>query len=186
VYNPARIMLGSLRALLAGLVDIFLFRRGPDVLPTSTTLLVFVVALHTALNAYFAAKMSETSPNWPFALALSVVFSLAWYYVALKRANKPERFTQTMTAMFGVNVLIVPIVMPLALSFIGQPKEQQSTSGLLALLLLAVSAWAIATNVFIVRKAFEWPVGGAIALFLGQNFVWFIIAAVLFGGPAPT
>jgi hypothetical protein len=179
-------MLGSLRALLAGLVDIFLFRRGPDVLPTSTTLLALVVALHTALNGYFAAKVSQASPNWPIALALSVAFTLGWYFVALKRANKPERFTQTMTAMFGINALIIPIVTPLALTFMAQPKEQQSTSGFLALVLLGVSVWAIATNVFIVRKAFEWPIGLALALFAGQNIVWVIIAAVLFGNPAPT
>lgn len=178
-------MLGSLRALLAGLVDIFLFRRGPDVLPTSTTLLALVVALQTALNGYFAAKASQSAPSWPIALALSVAFTLTWYYVALKRANKPERFTQTMTAMFGVNSLIIPIVTPIALSFMSQPKAPQSASGFLMLVLLGVSVWAIATNVYILRKAFEWPIGIALALFVGQNVAWVIIAAVLFGNPAP-
>ena len=179
-------MLGSLRALLAGLVDIFLFRRGPDVLPTSTTLLAILIAVHTALNAWFAARMAETPPNWPIALALSVAFMLAWYYTALKRANKTERFTQTMTAMFGVNVLVVPIVTPMAMSFVSQPKDQQTAPGVLALVLLAVCVWAIAANVSIIRKAFEWPLGVALALFIGQNIAWFIIAAVLFGGPAKT
>lgn len=179
-------MLGSLRALLAGLVDIFLFRRGPDVLPTSTTLLGLVVVVHTALHGYFAASLPETSPYWPFALALNIVFTLAWYFLSLKRANKPERFTQTMTAMYGINALFVPLVMPLAISFMSQPKEQQATSGPLVLLLLALSAWALALNVSILRKAFEWPIGTALGLFLGQNVVWVIIAALLFGAPAKT
>jgi hypothetical protein len=38
-------MLGVLRALLAGLADIVLLRRGPEVLPTSIALLAIVVAV---------------------------------------------------------------------------------------------------------------------------------------------
>lgn len=179
-------MLANLRALLAGLVDIALLRRGPDVLPTSIVLLAIVVVVHTALNATFALRFASSPPAWPLQLALSVAFTLAWYFVTLKRANKPERFTQTMTAMFGVNALFLPVIMPLALTFAGLAKDQQAASGALVLIILAVSVWAIAINVYIVRSALEWSIPAALGLFIGQAVAWFLVSAVLFGVPAST
>jgi hypothetical protein len=177
-------MLGVLRALLAGLADIVLLRRGPEVLPTSIALLAIVVAVHTALNAVFAVKYSGSLPAWPVQLVLSVAFTLGWYFVTLRRANKPERFKQTMTAMFGVNALFLPVIMPLALTFAGLPKEQQAGSGALVLIIIAISLWAIAINVHIVRSALEWPMLGALGLFIAQAVAWFVVSAVLFGGSA--
>jgi hypothetical protein len=178
-------MLGVLRALLAGLVDIVLLRRGPDVLPTSTALLAIVVVMHTALYALLISKFSPLPPAWPVALVLSVAFTLGWYFVTLRRANKPERFTQTTTAMYGANLLFLPVVIPLAFVSLGQPKEQQATSSVLVLVIVGVTLWALSVNVHIVRSALEWPILGALGLIIAQNVAWFVVSAVLFGGPAP-
>lgn len=177
-------MLGVLRALLVGLVDIILLRRGPDVLPTSTVLLALVIALHTAIYVLIASRMPDGVALWPLILGLSVVFTLGWYYVTLKRARKPERFTQTMTAMYGVNVLFLPVVMPLALEFMSRPKEQQATAGALALVILVVSIWDLVVSVHIVRAALEWPMLGALGLFVAQNLAWIVVSGALFGGLA--
>ena len=61
----------------------------------------------------FASGPADMPPDTP-ARGLSFVNGQGWS-ITLKRAKKPERFTQTMTAMFGVNSLIVPIVMPFAI-----------------------------------------------------------------------
>ncbi len=175
-------MLAVLRALLAGLFDIALFRRGPDVLPTSTTLLGIIIASHVAINAFFLSRTAEAAAFWPIALALQEAFTLGWYFVTLKRAGKPERFTQTMTAMYGIDVLFRPIIMPLALAFMSQPKgEQAAAAGALAIFVLAVCVWVLAINVHIVRAALEWPILRSLGLFLAQNVAWFVIATLLFG-----
>jgi hypothetical protein len=184
-------MLGSLRALLVGLIDIILLRRGPDALPTSQALLALTVGASAAISAFVSAKLaSEAAKAWPVVLALSIAFVLGWYYVTLKRAKKPERFVQTMTAMFGVNALTTPIIVPLLGSFMSQaqnPAAAQApvqTPGPLVLVALVISVWVIAVNVHIVRSALEWTIPAALGFFVAQNLAWFVLSIALFGGGA--
>jgi hypothetical protein len=183
-------MLGSLRALLVGLIDIILLRRGPDVLPTSQVLLGLTVGASATISALVSVKLAnETNKAWPLVLALSIAFVLGWYYFTLRRARKPERFVQTMTAMFGVNALTTPIIVPLLGSFLSQAQTQAAAQtpqapGPLVLVALVISVWVIAVNVHIVRSALEWSIPAALGLFIAQNLAWFVLSIAIFGGGA--
>ena len=178
-------MLANLRALLGGLIDIILLRRGPDNLPSSPALLGIVVAVYAAVNALLTAALSQMSAKWPLALGLSIAFTLLWYHVTLNRARKPERFVQTMTAMFGVATLFAPVILPMVSAVVSQSKDADPASAPLALGVLFVCIWAIVINVSILRAALEWPGIGAFGLFVAQNFAWVVLALALFGGPTP-
>jgi hypothetical protein len=183
-------MLGSLRALLVGLVEILLFRRGPDALPTSQVLLALTVGASAVTSAVLSLKLaSETPKAWPVALVLSIAFLLGWYFVTLRRANKSERFIQTMTAMFGVNALTTPIIAPLAayLSQASQTPVGQTPAqapGPFVFFAGIVAFWVLAVNVHIVRSALEWSIPAALGLFIAQNLAWVLVSIALFGGGA--
>ena len=114
VYNPAGIMLGNLRALFGVMIDIALLRRGPENLPTSTALMAIAIAFNLAVSAIMAVVDAERAAPLAAALAVGTAVTLLWLRVALRSRNKRERFVQTITAMFGVNALFVPAMIPLA------------------------------------------------------------------------
>jgi hypothetical protein len=180
-------MLANLRALFAVVIDIILLRRGPEHLPASQPLLVVVVALSAIATALMG---TATGLAWPDALLQTAVGSavmLLWFYVALGMVNKRERFQQTMTALFGINMLFVPIMMPL-LSAVMPYLEKNDASipppGGALLLLFVVGAWALIVEVRVIRAAFEVPGIVALLLVVGEFLAAGAIGSLLFGGAA--
>jgi hypothetical protein len=165
-------MLANLRALLGVVFDIVRLRRGPESLPTSTALLVFVVAAFAAGNALVASQVSVTPQQryWPLELLVGIVVTLVWYQVALGVAGKRERFVQTLTALFAVRALFTPVLIPMAAAVRAQVDATQHAPAALAILALLLIIWLLVVEVRIIRTAFEWTTGGAIALVLAQEF----------------
>ena len=113
MYNPAGIMLANLRALFGVVIDIILLRRGPESIPVSQVLLAFVVALNVG-GSLLLGRIDAGSLGQALAQSLAgCAVLLAWFHAALTLARKRERFLQTMTALFAVNALFLPAVVPL-------------------------------------------------------------------------
>lgn len=188
VYNPVGIMLANLRALFSSVVDIILFRRGPENLPASQALLAVLVAVSIVGSVIMSAVASLPTSN---ALLESVVGSavmLLWFRVALAVAGKRERFLQTMTAIFGVNILFLPVMVPLLgalLPYLEKSDANTPPPAALFLITLLVGVWAFAVEIRIVRAAFECPWIGAVLLVIGEFFAAGFVAMLLFA-PAAT
>jgi hypothetical protein len=188
VYNPAGIMLVNLRALFSSVVDIILFRRGPENLPASQTLLAIVVALSILVMVVMTVLSSLPAGSALLEAALRSPVTLIWYFAALALANKRERAQQTLTAIFGVRALFHLLKIPLAAALIPYAimvKADPTTPppAALSLIALLVWVWALIVNVRITRAAFECPSFVAILLVVGEFFAFFFIISLLFGLP---
>jgi hypothetical protein len=183
-------MLANLRALFACLVDIMLLRRGPENLPASTPLLALFVILYVALfglayHTLLVPVAPEVPPNWPLQLAAGAVLTLLWWRVAFHLAKKPERFVQTMIAVFATNTLFVP-AMPLAAAlwpYLHEKPGGEQPPGMLVLLTALITTWVLAVLVRIVRSAFEWSWPASIFFAIASNIGPAILLAILFGEP---
>ena len=180
-------MLANLRALFGVFVDILLLRRGPEHLPASPTLLGILVVLNFVLSSV-AGKLILPSPkpdaaaSWLIQIALFII-TLLWFRVSFQLARKPERYVQTMIAMFGVNILTLP-TMPLfaaLLPYAEQKPGGETAPGLLLLAAAVVWFWLLAVFVRIVKSAFEWPWIGAIVFLVSSGFGILIVLGLLFG-----
>jgi hypothetical protein len=187
VYNPDRIMLANLRALFGVVVDIVLLRRGPEHLPASPVLLAIVIGFYAVASIIVGKLVGPASGSAHLLplLAFEIIATLLWYRVALQLAGKRERFVQAMTAMFAINLILLPLIIPLAAPLVAQMQAQQDPSTLLKLIAFALLAWWIAANGNVIKSTFEWPWFAAILMLLAQKFSLSIAAELMFGGAAP-
>lgn len=183
MYNPARIMLANLRVLFGVIIDIVLFRRAPDSVPASPLLLTVAVVAYGVVTALVASAVASAHAGWPLELLVGTVVTLAWYHLALTRAQKRERFAQTMTAMFAVRMLFTPALLPLTSALLAQGKGGSPPSALLGLVAIVLVVWLIAVHVHIVRAALEWRTPVALVLVIGQEVAAMIVFAMMIGVP---
>jgi hypothetical protein len=177
-------MLVNLRALLARLIDIVLLRGGPESLPASPSLLVFVIAMNIVIGLVAVALTSGEVEFPAMELLLTTLVPLLWYQIAFSVAMKRERFVQTMIAYFGVNALFTPLFTPVVNAlrpYIQPPDPANPAPAALSLLFLLIGVWVFVVWVRIVRSAFEWPYFGAILFVLAENLVAVYIFLALFG-----
>jgi len=179
-------MLVNLRALLVRLIDIILLRGGPEQLPASPGLLAIVVALNVAVSALIYSLIPNAPNNWQTQLLVGTVVSLLWFRVAFSMANKPERFLQTSTAIFGITTLFIPALIPMIatmLPYIEKPDPMMSPPAALSLLAAILGIWLLIIQVRIVSAAFEWHWLGALIFIFGLNFASAVVYGVLFVVP---
>jgi len=179
-------MLVNLRALLVRLIDIVLFRGGPEQLPASPGLLGVVVAVNVAVSALVYALIPNAPHNWQMQLVVGTVVSLLGFRAAFSLANKPERFLQTSVAMFGTTTLFIPALIPMIatlLPYIEKPDPAVNPPAALSLLAAVLGIWLLIVQVRIVRAAFEWHWIAAIIFIFGLNFASALVYGMLFGVP---
>ncbi|HLA73060.1 MAG TPA: hypothetical protein VK624_16255 [Steroidobacteraceae bacterium] len=192
MYNPAVIMLANLRALFGVVVDIVFLRRGPENIPSSSTLLGVVVTVYVALytlayQAFILSAVPAAPRTWALQIVLAALIELLWFWIAFRIARKPERFVQTMTAVFATSMLFIP-----ALAMVGAllPYMKEGSTAqppaMLSFLTAFAGIWMVVILVRIVRSAFEWNWPRSIGFVLAANFVPVIILSLIFGdSPKP-
>ena len=179
-------MLANLRALFGVIVDIILLRRGPESVPASTALLVFSIALNLAVMALMISLWPKPPEGWSLQLAVGAAVTLLCFHLAFTVARKRERFTQTMTAIFGAGAVFAPALVPVlgaVLPTLENADKTVSPPFALSLLCSLLGFWLLTVQARIVRAAFEWPWGAAIAFMVGQELLGSIIYVVLFAVP---
>jgi len=184
-------MLANLRVLLGVFVDIILLRRGPEHLPASRALLAVLVVLHIVAYAcaylvFLAALMHLGAAAIWLGNLFSAVLLLLWFRVALQLAGKPERFVQTMIAVFFVSLLgvvLVPMVAALfPYTFAAQPDPAGTPPVALMLFSDVLSLWILAMFTRVVKSAFEWSWLGSIG-FVALSLIGVpLLFALLLGG----
>jgi hypothetical protein len=181
-------MLANLRALFGVVIDIVLLRRGPEHLPVSQALLWVVAVSSTVANALLIIAMGVSAGPALLMCAVASVVMVVWFRFLLTMANKRERFLQTLTALFSVSALFLPLLIPLVpplAPYFQEPQPTEPPPALPMLVGAAVGFWALVLEIRIVRAAFECPWVVAIMLVLSEIFVSNIVGMILFGGGKP-
>ena len=185
-------MLANLRALFGVVVDIVFLRRGPENIPSSSTLLGVVVTVYVAFytlayQAFILSAVPAAPRTWALQIVLAALIELLWFWIAFRIARKPERFVQTMTAVFATSMLFIP-----ALAMVGAllPYMKEGSTAqppaMLSFLTAFAGIWMVVILVRIVRSAFEWNWPRSIGFVLAANFVPVIILSLIFGdSPKP-
>jgi hypothetical protein len=160
--------------------DIVLFRRGPEDLPASQALLIVTIAANVLLD--FAASTLLPTPgnaNQLVIALIQVAFVLAWYWGLLRIAGKPERFLQTATAGFGIQLVLGPLLVVVALA-VPEPLAGAQAPFWVALPLIVLGVWVLAVGSRILRAATEWPMALCIAAMVLQAFLARMLIVALF------
>ena len=187
MYNPAGIMLAILRALFGRLVDIILLRRGPEQLPASRTLLVLMIALNFVGSLVWACVVAVPVIDALLQSIIACAVMLVWYQWALHIVQKRERYLQTLTALFGVSAMFLPVLMPLVgamLPYMEKADPNSPPPAALLIMTMVVLFWGLLVNVRIVRVAFETSWLGAVLLVLGEGFATLFVLGLILGDPS--
>ncbi|MBV8783025.1 MAG: hypothetical protein JOZ67_02445 [Gammaproteobacteria bacterium] len=170
-----------MREVLRLFTQLALLRRGPQDMPASPLLLALAALIYMGLNALLVMLLPlgrpghapELAATWPLQLLLNAAFIYLWYAVLLRVAGYPERTLQTTTAVFGLLLVLTPLVA--LCGWLWSHFADDAVWGApVTLLGLGVILWLIVANSRIVRVAFEWSVSVSVALVLLQ-----IVAAEL-------
>lgn len=130
------------------ILAIALLRAGPQDLPYSTGLMGTVIAITAAVNIPVIQRYTPDAQ--PLAqIGLLVAFNLGFLAAALWLRGHGPRFVQTASALFGSDIVISAVALPILL-IIGRPDE---ANALAALAFFALLIWNIAVVQHILRAA---------------------------------
>jgi len=157
-----------LRDLLRLYVDIALYRRGPEDLPASQTVLWVTVASYFSVSFIVSVLLPPGPGEWADHLAVDVLFQVSWYWLLLRVLRRPERFLQTTSAVFGYQAIVAPLWIA-SVWLLARFHGDASAVLPLSLLWLGIFVWLLSVNVRILRAALEWPVYGCVSLVVLQS-----------------
>ncbi len=93
-------------ALLTTLFDIARCRRGPQDLPVSRSLLALLLFAYGVLTFAQARLSGWTAANAAPLVGVEILMLLAWVWILLAFFGRRARFPQTMSAVFGIMILL--------------------------------------------------------------------------------
>lgn len=167
--------------------DIALWRRGPQDVPGSAAALSLTVVAYVAISllairaADIAIPVPANSPRQPGVILIvaDVILVGVWYWLLLRWSGRPERWTQTVAAIFGCSAwLTPPSVLTSQLVLMASGGWRQ----LLALILtLALLAWGMLINAHILRHALERSLNACIFLVILQQVAEQLLAIAMSG-----
>jgi len=162
-------------------VEIARLRRGPEDLPVSTSLLVKTVLAGALLSLGLSWLLAGKSTAVVGPLVTETVLTLLWIAAVLQMARRPERFVQTATAMFGFDLVVLPL-MALLEALIGRFVEVPPWQLPLMLMFFALAGWTLVVNARILQAATGWPVMVCVALVLLLQLAILGVVIALFPG----
>ena len=175
----------QLSAALGTLIGITRLKSGPEDLPASAVLLVATIVLATIPSLLTLAITPLPALASPAVLiAIGILTKLVWYGAILRLAQRPERFLQTLTAVFGIQIILAP-----ALVFTGwfviTYAQDPVMSVPATLLRTLVEIWVLVVLSRILRSATGWHMFLCVCLAIGNELVAYLLIVGLFPQPAP-
>ena len=171
-------MIGGVLTLFKTLVEIILLRKGPDELPHSTVLLLYVAGMWFAVGAV-GAMMVDTY-NGQTLLADLILTSLGFglYAVVVKVFEKSERLLRALTAILGCGAIFGAVLFAgrYVLTTVLGVEETPLFSEIILL-------WSILVEGHIIARTIDrqWVIGFLIALavLIGQLQVFAVLKPML-------
>jgi hypothetical protein len=165
--------------------DIVRLRRGPEDLPASRTLLVVTIVTQALLALAIAAALppipaqAQAADHSIALLLLDITVVLLWGWALLHVVGRVERFLQTMTAVFGCQLVLQPLLAPAAWAMEFYNKDP-AWSMPAALLFTVLGVWGLIALARVLRSATGWSNFLCALLVISQGLVTYLIAFALF------
>jgi len=164
--------------VLTGIVRL---QKGPEDLPFSAPLLFLLIAVSSALDAVTWAivplpEKSAADASGVLLIGIGVAVTIIWYGGLLRLAGKPERFVQTLTAVFGFQIILAPALLFTAWFYFSyyQDPTWKFPAGLLR---SAVEIWALVILARILRAATGWPMFSCVLLAIANELLSAVLMA---------
>ena len=120
-------------------LDIVLWRRGPQDLPPSATLVWLTLVAYVLVSILQLLMLDDSAIVWAFFLIADPLLLAAWTWLVLKVYGRTERFQQTIAAVFGTGALLgLGLYLPLQLLVTGLGFGAESTAAQVVALGLVV------------------------------------------------
>ena len=159
-----------MQAIITAFWQIVLFRSGPQTLPASNPLLIFVALVYVAANTLFVL-VEFAADSLPAVLA-DLLLLIVWCSGLLIFFNFSARIVQTLTALFGTGALLQFLTLPIVvLADFGLP------AGIYLLAVVMVWLWSTAVHGFVLAEALDKSFGVGVALAV----VYFLLSNGLVG-----
>ncbi|WJW75234.1 hypothetical protein QVG61_12195 [Thiohalobacter sp. IOR34] len=165
-------------ALFQTLLQICLLRAGPQRLPASGLLLGAGLLAYLLLDLISGLAYLSLSRSLGAAVLDSLILA-AFVQLCLRLVGHPERFLQTLSAVFGCWLLLGILALPLTFALAAAPENGGGLGGLL-LMLLVLLVWSLSVLGHILRHALEVPLAVGIGISLGYFLVSQFILEALF------
>ena len=95
-----------MQSFLKVFVDIVLWRKGPQDLPTSRLLVVCTLLAYVLVSVLQLRIMNESTEAYLLFMLVDPVVLMTWIWVVLKVYGRTERYPQTIAAVLGSSALI--------------------------------------------------------------------------------
>ncbi|WP_031433906.1 hypothetical protein [Methylomarinum vadi] len=130
--------------------QIVIFQKGPQDVPASRWLLRLLILVYMAIN-FLIVNISTDTFNALLQVGVEVLLIIAFAWVLLAIAGKPERFRQTAMALLGSDAMISLFALPAIASLIGQGNV------LALVVVVAMMLWHWLVTGHILRHALSQP-----------------------------
>ncbi|OUS00657.1 hypothetical protein A9Q81_10230 [Gammaproteobacteria bacterium 42_54_T18] len=135
--------------------QICLQRTGPDAVPVSSVLLMFTGLIYGGLNLFvwvWTGPATILQASATLAMVTGGWFLVLWGIMALM--GKKGRYLQTLTALLGVNVILVLLSVPLrfAADSLGETSALRMPLGFM---LIGLFVWGVFIEGFIYHRALD-------------------------------
>jgi cytochrome bd-type quinol oxidase subunit 2 len=158
--------------------DIALLRRGPEDLPISQRLLTATCMAYAAVNLLLGLLLPD-SAHAVLVVTIDIALMLLSGWLILQLAKHTERYLQTMTAVFGYQLLLTPPVV--MASWLLNRYFKDEAWRLPAMFLFSVlGLWVLVIYTRILRSATQWPVFSCVSLVIAQSLLTQIVLSSLF------
>lgn len=168
-------------AIFGLFVDIARLRRGPEDLPASTNLLLLTMIGYAVVDALLLSVAPDLPGNSALLIGIDLGVTLAWYTIVLRIAGKPERFLQTVTATFGFQLVLAPLLIASGWLYLNYQKDPTWQLPV-AFLRLVIEVWALIVLARILRSATGWPMFGCVGLSIAQELITLLLVAAFVPG----
>ena len=159
--------------------DIAFLRRGPEDVPFSRRVLGLTVIAYMLLSLLLSTLMPVVADNRIALIAVDSALGLGWYWVVLRLAGHPERFLQTVAAIFGYQTVLQPAFVAVTWLFLRYMKDP-TWQAPVSLLLLVLAIWMLAVNARILRSATGWSQFACLSVVLLQSLLGRLVETALF------
>lgn len=169
------------------LVDLMLFRRGPQDMPGDQRSLVISIAAYCILLFIQVALVGPLAGALVQAILATLLLGL-YVAVILRLRGLSNRFNQVAIALFSSGAVLTLIMLgptralrPYldALRSASDPSQVPMPSPLFALVYLVVGVWGLAIYSHIYRHALDVPIALGVAVTIGFELLLMLVFSVL-------